>query len=290
MSGKQITDHHSRITAVTVKAPVSVMIFTLNEETHLPSCLAALDWADDVIVVDSFSTDRTEAICGEHGARFFQNRFEGFGTQRNWALDNTQPRHPWILILDADERVTPELGQELKAIAESAPDGVGAYRVRRRFYMWGRWLRHSSLYPTWVVRFIHRDRVRYMNRGHAETQEVDGDIRDLAHDLIDENLKGIDEWFERQNRYSRKDAEFELERERDGLRLGELLSGDPLKRRAALKRLAWRVPARGLIYFLYSYVWRRGFLDGRDGFVFCRMRSLYQTEVGIKKYDMRRKG
>jgi glycosyltransferase involved in cell wall biosynthesis len=285
-----ITDHRSPPPRRAAKAPVSVMIFTLNEETHLPSCLAALDWADDVIVVDSFSTDRTEAICRERGARFFQNRFEGFGTQRNWALDNTQPRHPWILILDADERVTPELGEELRAIAGSSPAGVGAYRVRRRFYMWGRWLRHSSLYPTWVVRFIHRDRVRYLNRGHAETQDVQGDVGDLQHDLIDENLKGIDEWFERQNRYSRKDAEFELEREKDGLRLGELLSGDPLKRRAALKRLAWRMPARGLIYFLYSYVLRRGFLDGRDGLVFCRMRALYQSEVAIKKYDTRRNG
>jgi glycosyltransferase involved in cell wall biosynthesis len=271
-----------------VKAPVSVMIFTLNEEIHLQSCLEALDWADDVIVVDSFSTDRTEAICRERGARFFQNRFEGFGSQRNWALDHTAPRHDWILILDADERVIPELAVELKEIASAAPAGVGAYRVRRRFYLWGRWLRHSSLYPTWVVRFIHKDRVRYINRGHAETQEVQGEVRDLDHDLIDENLKGIDEWFERQNRYSRKDAEFELEKEKEGLRLGELLSGDPLKRRAALKRLAWRVPFRGFVYFLYSYIWRRGFLDGRDGFVFCRMRAMYQAEVAIKKYDRRR--
>lgn len=274
---------------MTEKASVSVMIFTLNEEIHLPSCLDALDWCDDIIVVDSFSSDRTEAICRERGARFFQNRFKGFGSQRNWALDNAQPRHSWILILDADERVTPELGRELKAIAEVDPAGVGAYRVRRRFYMWGRWLRYSSLYPTWVVRFIHRDRVRYIDRGHAETQEVDGEIRDLAHDLIDENLKGIDEWFERQNRYSRKDAEFELDREMDGIRMSELFFGDPLKRRAALKRLAWRMPARELVYFLYSYVWRRGFLDGRDGLMFCRMRAMYQAELAVKKYDMRRR-
>ena len=105
------------------------MIFTLNEEIHLPSCLDALDWCDDVIVVDSFSMDRTEFICRGRGVRFFQNRFEGFGSQRNWALDNTQPRHPWILILDADERVTPELGQELKAIAEANPAGVEVIAV-----------------------------------------------------------------------------------------------------------------------------------------------------------------
>lgn len=289
MNSSLRTDSAAEVPTNQTRAPVSVMVFTLNEEIHLPSCLAALDWADDVIVVDSFSIDRTEAVCREFGVRFFKNRFEGFGTQRNWALDNTTPRYPWILILDADERVTPALAQELREVALASPDGVAAYRVRRRFYMWGRWLRHSSLYPTWVVRFIHRDRVRYINRGHAETQEVNGMVADLRYDLIDENLKGMDEWFERQNRYSRKDAEFELERESAGLQLLELFSRDPLKRRAALKRLAWRVPARGFIYFLYSYVWRLGFLDGRDGFMFCRMRALYQTEVGIKKYDMKRR-
>lgn len=267
------------------KAPVTAMIFTLNEAIHLPSCLDALAWCDDIVVVDSFSTDSTEAICREHGARFFQNRFVGFGTQRNWALENTEPKHSWILILDADERVTPELARELAQIARNAPDSVGAWRVRRRFYMWGRWLRHSSLYPTWVVRFIHRDRVRYVDRGHAETQAVEGEVRDLKHDLIDENLKGIDEWFARQNRYSRKDLEYELEQASSPFEWRDLVCTDPLRRRAALKRLAGHLPARGLAYFLYSYIWRLGFLDGRDGFVFCRMRALYQTELAIKRYD-----
>ncbi len=271
--------------ALEAKAPVTAVIFTLNEAIHLPSCLDALAWCDDIVVVDSFSTDSTEAICRERGARFFQNRFVGFGTQRNWALENTEPKHPWILILDADERVTPELARELAQIAGNAPASVGAWRVRRRFYMWGRWLRHSSLYPTWVVRFIHRDRVRYVDRGHAETQAVEGEVRDLMHDLIDENLKGIDEWFARQNRYSRKDLEYELEQASSPFEWRDLVCADPLRRRAALKRLAGHLPARGLVYFLYSYIWRLGFLDGRDGFVFCRMRALYQTELAIKRYD-----
>lgn len=271
--------------ALEAKAPVTAMIFTLNEAIHLPSCLDALAWCDDIVVVDSFSTDTTEAICRERGARFFQNRFVGFGTQRNWALENTEPKHPWILILDADERVTPELARELAQIACNAPGSVGAWRVRRRFYMWGRWLRHSSLYPTWVVRFIHRDRVRYADRGHAETQVVEGEVRDLRHDLIDENLKGIDEWFARQNRYSRKDLEFELAQANTPFGWRDLIHADPLCRRAAQKRLASFLPARGLLYFLYSYVWRLGFLDGRDGFIFCLMRALYQTELAIKRYD-----
>lgn len=267
---------------------VSVIILTLNEEIHLPSCLDALAWCDDVIVLDSFSTDGTKALCEQRGVRFFQNRFTGFGSQRNWALDNANPKNPWILILDADERVTPELALELGAIAAADPPDVGAWRVRRRFYMWGRWLRYSSLYPTWVVRFIRRDRVRYQDRGHAETQTVTGLIKDLKHDLIDENLKGIDEWYERQNRYSRKEAQLEFDQAGTGLPISGLLSSDPLQRREALKRLAWRLPARGLIYFLYSYFLRRGFLDGRDGYVFCRMRASYQVEVDIKKYDLMR--
>lgn len=268
--------------------PVSVMIFTLNEAVNLPACLESLHWCSDIIVVDSFSTDATASICAAHGARFFQNRFEGFGTQRNWALDHTHPVHPWILILDADERVPAELARELAEVATQADSAVGAYRVRRRFHLWGRWLRHSSLYPTWVVRFIRRGRVRYHDRGHAETQVVEGRIADLRHDLVDENLKGIDEWFERQNRYSSKDAQFEFHSLAAGMSLRDLLSPDPLIRRAALKRVALRLPARGLIYFLYSYLWRGGFLDGRDGFVFCRMRAAYQSQVAIKLYDLKR--
>ncbi|HWE42721.1 MAG TPA: glycosyltransferase family 2 protein, partial [Gemmatimonadaceae bacterium] len=270
------------------RAPVSVMIFTLNEEIHLPSCLDALAWADDVIVVDSCSTDRTEAISRDRGARFYQNRFTGFGSQRNWALEHCAPKHEWILVLDADERVTPELATEIAAIAESRPAGVGGYRLKRRFYMWGRWLRYSSLYPNWVVRLIHRDRVRYVDRGHAETQTVEGATRELANDLIDENLRSIDDWFERQNRYARKEAEYELANEATVQGWGHLLSGDPLRRRAALKRLSWRMPFRPGLYFLYAYLWRRGFRDGRDGLVFCFMKALYQGMIVVKKFDAKR--
>jgi glycosyltransferase involved in cell wall biosynthesis len=271
-----------------VAPPVSVMIFTLDEATHLPSCLEAARWCDDVIIVDSFSTDATEAIARSHGARFFQHRFTGFGSQRNWALANTSPRHDWILILDADERITPELADEMRRLLEHPPATVGAYRVKRRFHMWGRWLRYSSLYPTWVVRLIHRERVRYVDRGHAETQEVDGEIHELQHDLIDENLKGVDEWFARQNRYSTKEAEHELREEARGWRWSDLVSGDPLARRDTLKRLAWRLPLRPVAYFLYSYVVRQGFRDGADGLRFCTMKAIYQAMIVTKKYDMKR--
>lgn len=264
------------------------MIFTLNEEIHLPSCLASLAWSDDIIVVDSFSTDRTEEICREAGARFYQHAFDGFGKQRNWALDTTEPKYDWVLILDADERVTPELIREMTDVLATAPPAVGAYRIKRRFHLWGNWLRHSSLYPTWVVRLVHKERIRYINRGHAETQEVQGEIRELTGDLIDENLKGIDEWFERQNRYSSRDAVYERDQERISAPLAQLMSRDPLLRRAALKRLAMRLPARPLWYFLYSYLLRGGFRDGRAGLIFCFMKAMYQGMVLVKKYDLER--
>lgn len=265
----------------------SVLIFTLNEELNLPSCLDSVRWSDDVIVVDSYSTDRTEEICRKRGINFVQHAFKGFGSQRQWALDNLEIANDWVLVLDADERVAEELAGEISARLSCIPDTVAAFRIRRRFYFWGRWLRHSSLYPTWVVRLVHKQRVRYINRGHSETQRVNGEIWDLDNDLIDENLKGIDDWFARQNHYSRLEAEHELAEEHEAKALSELLVSDPLLRRAALKRLTWSLPCRGLVYFVYSYFWRRGFLDGREGLTFCLMRSIYQSMVAIKKYDAR---
>ena len=267
--------------------PVSVMIFTLNEEINLPACLESLAWCDDIIVIDSYSEDRTQGICEAAGVRFFQNPFHGFGTQRNWAMDRTRPKYAWSLILDADERTTPALVAEMHAALRAAAPDVAAYRLRRRFYLWGRWLRYSSLYPTWVVRLVHKERVLYVDRGHAETQEVTGRILSLDNDLIDENRKGIAEWFERQNRYSTQEARYELAQERRALTLERLVSADPLVRRALLKRVAQHVPGRAFFYFVYCYLLRCGFLDGRDGFIFCLMKSIYQQMIVIKKYDLR---
>ncbi len=279
-----------RPTSVAAKgAPVSVIVFTLNEEVNLPACLDSLRWCDDVIVVDSFSSDHTAEIARAAGARFFQHAFEGFGKQRNWAIDHTEPKHDWILILDADEKVPPELVEEMRQRLSVPSQEIGAYRLRRRFHMWGKWLKHSSLYPTWVVRLIHKSRVRYENRGHAETQTVVGEIGELYADLIDENLKGLDDWFERQRRYARAEAKFELEQEARSPAALSLFASDPLVRRAALKHLASRAPGRAITYFLYSYLLRGGYRDGRDGLVFCTMRALFQQLVVIEKYDMLRK-
>ncbi len=264
--------------------PVTAMIFTLNEEIHIATCLSSLKGFDDIIVVDSFSEDRTSEICKKMGVRFYQNKFEGFGSQRNWALHNTEPKYEWILILDADERVPAELAKEISGKVRGASANIAAFRLRRRFYMWGRWLKYSSLYPTWVVRLVRKGRVEYVNRGHAETQVVEGDMEALEHDLIDENLKGIDEWFERQNRYSSKEALYEIDL--GGRNTGhEIRTKGSLGRRELAKKFSKTLPFRGFIYFIYSFFFRLGFLDGRRGYAYCRMRSLYYEMIELKKFD-----
>ena len=266
---------------------VSCMIFTLDEEINLPHCLGSLQWCDDIIVIDSGSQDRTEQIAKDQNARVFYRKFDGFGSQRNWAIKNSDPKHDWILILDADERVPDELAKEINKLAKTADETIGAARVRRRFHMWGKWLRYSSLYPTWVVRLVHKDRVEYINRGHAETQSVQGETLALENDLIDENHKGIDYWYERQRRYAKKDAEYEIEQAGKELKLGEVFSSDPLVKKMALKRLSWKMPGRDVLYFLYSYLLKGGFRDGMAGLRFCLMRASYQRMVVRAKREIR---
>lgn len=264
------------------------MVFTLNEQIHLPACLSSLHWCDDVVIVDSFSSDRTEEIARECGARFFQRRFDDLAQQRNWALEQVPLANDWVLILDADERVSAALRHEIhQRLAEVEPQ-VAAFRLKRRFHMWGRWLPRSSLYPTWLVRLVRPARVRFFKQGHGEGAQVDGLIQPLGSDLIDENLKGFDAWMERHSRYARAEAAYELE-QRAALKLSRLLARDPLQRRQAAKQLAAHLPGRALGYFAYSYLWRGGFLEGRDGLALCALRSLYQQMIASAKHDMRRR-
>jgi glycosyltransferase involved in cell wall biosynthesis len=269
-------------------APVTCYVFTLDEEMNLPHCLASLRPFDDVVVVDSYSRDRTPEIARRAGARFVQNEFRGFGEQRNWALEHAPPRHPWALILDADERVPAEMAAELARRLPSVSNQVAAFRVRRRFHLWGRWLRYSSLYPTWVVRLVRVGRVKFVSRGHAETQIVDGDTLPLQSDLIDENHKGLEAWWERQSRYAAQEAAALLTAPPP--RWADLLAGDPLVRRAALNGLARRLPGTPVWYFLYSFFARGGLLDGADGLRFCLMKAAYQGMIRLKLHELRRAG
>jgi len=266
--------------------PVSCLIYTLNEEVNLPYCLESLRWCDDIVVVDSFSKDSTESIARAAGAQFVQHTFTGFGDQRNWSLESIPLRHPWALILDADERVPAELVAEMGSRLHAVAADVAAFRLRRRFYLWGKWLRYSSLYPTWVVRLVRVGRVHYVNRGHAETQVADGLIDSLQCDLIDENHKGLEDWWARQNRYSTQEALYELSQQMGRWR--DIFSFSPLRRREGLKKLARSLPGRPFWFFAYAYLFRLGFLDGLEGLRFSAMKAMYQAMIVLKKHEFRR--
>ncbi len=257
---------------------ISTMILTLNEEINLPHCLAALKECDDVVVIDSFSSDRTCELARESGARVFQHEFTGFGDQPTWALENVKFKHPWVLILDADEKVTPGLWAEMVRRVNACPPETAAFQLKRRFFWDGKWLRFANLYPTWVVRLVRVGRVRYHNRGHAETQTVDGDLESLGEDLLDENHKGMAAWRERQWRYAEQEGRYELESDVH-VRFRDLWSEDPLLRQATLKYLARHLPARGFCYFIYSYLLRSGWRDGVDGFNFCLEKARFQSVI-----------
>jgi glycosyltransferase involved in cell wall biosynthesis len=266
---------------------VSILILTLNEESSLSACLASVAWSDDIVVFDSMSTDRTVAIARAAGARVVQRPFDDWATHQNWAAANISFRHPWVYYADADERVTPELRDELLRIAADPAAPHAAYRVRFRNRLAGRWLRHASLYPTWVLRFFRPDRVRW-EREVNPVPVVRGSTGFLAEHFEHYAFsRGFTEWIAKHNRYASGEATEMLKTLRQPWRGRDCFRRDPAARRQAFKRLAYRMPSRPLLVFVYLYVLRGGFLDGSPGLQYCRLRALYERMIDSKVWELR---
>lgn len=258
---------------------ISVLILTLNEEDNIVDCIASLPWRDDVHVLDSVSTDRTVEVAAALGAHVTTRPFAGYSSQRNAGL-SLPFKHEWIVMLDADERMTPDLAVEIESeIAQAGPD-VALFRVRRRDIFMGRWLRRSSGYPTWFPRVFRRGHVR-VEREINEQYVGQGRALQLSGHLDHYPFNnGIDWWFERHNQYSSMEAKLLLARSD---RAGALFARtDPSERRAALKALAYRLPLRPYITFVYLYLLRGGFLDGRPGWIYANMRLAYEIMINAK--------
>jgi glycosyltransferase involved in cell wall biosynthesis len=273
-----------------VSVPVSVLIPTLNEELNLPECLASVEWADQVCVVDSFSHDRTLAIAREHGAGVVQHTFENYARQKNWALECLPLRHEWVLILDADERVPPDLAAEIaSAIASTRWAG---YYLNRRFFFLGRWIRHAGWYPSWNLRLFRRRLGRYEDRPVHEHVVLDGPVGYLRHDLVHLDRRPLSAFIDRHNRYSTLEAEARLAAERrpgGQERLSPRLLGAPVERKRFLRERVWpRLPCKPLVLFVYMYLVRRGFLDGRPGLALCVFHAWQEFVVGMKLAELRR--
>ena len=270
---------------------VSALILTLNEEINIAACLDSLSWCDDVVVFDSLSSDRTRAIAEERGVRVVTRAFDNWSAHQNWAVTNIEFRHPWVLYLDADERCPTELRDDvLRHARNDAPEA--AFRVRRKDFFMGRWLKHAQLYPTWLVRLFRPQRIRY-ERLVNPVAIVDGPIGELAGHIFHYPFShGVSHWVARHNRYSDMEA-IEAAKVRDSRATsGSVWAKDPNERRRALKDIFFRMPARPLLKFLYYYGWRRGFLDGRAGFTYATLQAFYEYLIACKgaELDRRRRG
>ena len=272
-------------------APISILILTKNEERDLPVALASVAWSDDIHVFDSCSTDATQAIATSFGAHFHTRPFDDYATHRNAALSTVPFKHPWVFLLDADERPTPELSREMQQQALAAPPELSGFRLVRRDFLFGTWLKHAQISP-YYIRLVRPERSKY-TRAINEIIEVEGPIADLSHPLDHYPFsKGIAHWVAKHNLYSTMEAE--LIHHDQGLQNPSwntaLRDNDFHARRLHQKALFYRLPSRPLIKWLYMVFIRRGILDGVAGLTYATLQSFYEYLIVIKTKELDKGG
>lgn len=265
---------------------ISILILTYNEAINLPDCLASVSFSDDVVVLDSGSSDATVQLAGSVGATVLQRPFDNYAAQRNFGLAHDF-KHDWILMLDADERIPEDFIEELRVVTAVEENPVTLYRMRRKDMFMGRWLKRSSGYPTWFGRLFRKGAVR-VEREINEEYYTDGEIGLLDGHLIHFPFnKGIEYWLERHNRYSSMEAVKLREERAAPILWKDFLSSDPMLKRKAFKAFAYRMPFRPALTFCFLYFVKLGFLDGKAGFHFSLMRSVYEYMISLKMGELK---
>lgn len=265
---------------------ISVLILTKNEAQDLPGCLLSVSFSDDIHVLDSESTDNTAAIAQAAGAHVTVRAFDGYARQRNAGL--ALPfRHPWVLVLDADERPTPELVDEMLHAVSVVDGSTHAFRIRRHDFLWGRWLQHAQITPLYL-RLFRVGHVRY-TRDINEIAEVDGVIRDLTAPLNHYPFsKGITHWIAKHNSYSTREAELFLDGSAtsDASLRDALFAKDLHQRRRAQKAIFYRLPGRPLIKWCAMMFLRGAVLDGMPGITYATLQSIYEYFIVLKRREL----
>lgn len=267
---------------------ISVLILTKNEEQDLPGCLDSISWSDDVVVYDSCSTDCTKSIAVDFGARVIERPFDNWASHQNWGLTNITFRNPWVFYIDADERMPPETAGELQLIVQNLSNDSVAYRILRRDFLQGRHLRHVQTSP-WYIRFFRPEFVHYERLVNPLTV-VDGPLGELVHPLDHYPFsKGLSHWIARHNSYSSFEAQQIIDNRRRQVPFSlraAFVERDFNRRRFHQKELFYRLPARPLIKFLLLYVLKCGFLDGRPGFTYALLQSIYEAMIVLKVQEL----
>ncbi len=261
---------------------VSCLLLTYNEEENIGACLQALSWCDDIVVVDSGSDDATVQIAKAHGARVLSRPFDDFAGQRNWGLENGDFRHEWVLHLDADEIVTPQFISALQSLRP--PSEIDAYNVPSKTILFGKWIRHAGMYPTYQVRLGRRDALRFIQVGHGQREDLPAEKvgtfdEPYLHYSFSHGMAG---WLAKHVRYARDEAALIIAQRRGEVEETATGGGSAQRRRAAKARAA-RLPAilRPFMRFAYIYLLKQGFRDGRAGFAYAFMLSVYEGMTAI---------
>ena len=266
---------------------ISVLIPVRNEKANIVACLESVRWADEIVMVDSGSTDGTIELAEKLGARVVQFRWNGkFPKKKNWALENVPWKNDWVLILDADERITPELAAEIQdELKNPRADG---YFINRRFIFLGQWIRHCGYYPSWNLRLFRRRLGRYEQMHAGDTASGDNEVHEhiivngasarLRNDMMHYAYPDIYTWMEKHNRYSNWEAEVEVRGDQRGKNISS---------RRRLRMWSRRLPFRPTLRFIYSYFFKLGFLDGRAGYMFCRLLATYEMLNVFKARELR---
>jgi glycosyltransferase involved in cell wall biosynthesis len=278
--------------------PLSVIIPVRNEAHNLPRCLESLKSVGEVYVIDSQSSDDTVAIAESHGARVVQFHYAGgWPKKRQWAMDTLPLVYDWILLLDADEILTPELAEDIKqAIQDRQTDG---YYIALQIHFLGRRLRHSgasfwklSLFRKGLGRFECRLEDQDASMADMEVHEhvvVKGSTRKLPHPLIHHNIESLSRYIQKHNEYSNWEARvwLDISRDKNDGEIRPSLWGTQAQRRRWLRRHFLWLPGSPLAFFLYKYAWCLGFLDGVPGLIYCAMQGIQFFHIKAKIYELK---
>jgi glycosyltransferase involved in cell wall biosynthesis len=276
--------------------PVSVIIPVRNEARNLPRCLASLGDVGEVYLVDSQSTDETVRIAQSYGARVIQFHYRGgWPKKRQWAMDSLPLAYDWVLLLDADEVLTPELSAEIQRAIQD-PDFDGYY-IGLEMHFLGRRLRHSGA-SFWKLSLFRKGKGRYECRLHDQDKNmadmevhehviVDGATRLLRQPLVHHNVESLDRYIQKHNEYSNWEARVWLDGKRDDEEIQPALYGTQAQRRRWLRRRFLEMPGSPVFFFLYKYVACLGFLDGVPGLIYCTFQGVQFFHIKAKIYELR---
>ena len=273
---------------------ITVVLLTFNEEANLERCLASVaDLTDDIVIVDSYSTDATLKICERYGCRVYQNKFVNHAVQFNWALDHVTLDRPWLLRLDADEMLPLQLKAELaELVTHCSPDVTGIY-LNRRMYFMNRWLKHGGIYPHHILRLFRKGAARYEEKTEEHLVLTGGRTIYAAHDFLEDNRQNhLKYWLRKHDDLS--DGEIKdtlLETQDVNKDLPPALFGSKVQRTRWLKIHVYaRTPlfVRAFLYCFYRYVIRLGFLDGVPGLIFHVLQGFwYRFYIDARIYELR---